>query len=291
MDRALIEYLATLAPRDKEAARIWWTTHAPRYAAALLDSGALDNLADMPQTREDFLAWYDEFYAGPGRDPDLPPPDRDNSAILWGIGLFAFTVGGLYYLSSGASLPWTTVDEALRQTIANSNDQIDELYDDLASGAIGLDEWRRQMAEYIRQGQIAAAVLQRGGFWSMTDLDWIMVQDSITDQIEALVGLYGRLQSGDTPLDGRLRTWMKMYNWAARATYFMFENEQQASRGATHYENILHANESCAGCIAESSKGIVPIGSLVPIGQRDCLSHCLCTYEYYSETVFEDLGE
>lgn len=56
--------------------------------------------------------------------------------------------------------------------------------------------------------------------------------------------------------------------------------EQLAPEGAMYERNIRHARDSCGGCIHETARGWVPIGTLVPTGYRDCRGNCLCSLEY-----------
>lgn len=52
-------------------------------------------------------------------------------------------------------------------------------------------------------------------------------------------------------------------------------------RGATRERNVLHARESCAGCLVETARGWVPLGELVPVGQREpCRQFCRCSIVY-----------
>jgi hypothetical protein len=55
---------------------------------------------------------------------------------------------------------------------------------------------------------------------------------------------------------------------------------QAAGEGYVYEENILGDAEHCGGCVAETAKGKVPIGTLIPIGQRDCLANCHCHFAY-----------
>lgn len=46
--------------------------------------------------------------------------------------------------------------------------------------------------------------------------------------------------------------------------------------------NILGIAEHCASCIRETKRGWVPIGTLIPVGLRDCWFGCKCTVGYRS---------
>ena len=65
------------------------------------------------------------------------------------------------------------------------------------------------------------------------------------------------------------------------------------SAGRMKSERRVHAkplgeHDACGTCEAESAKGWVPIGTLLPIGDSECLGlHCDCYYEYSESTVTE----
>jgi hypothetical protein len=49
----------------------------------------------------------------------------------------------------------------------------------------------------------------------------------------------------------------------------------------TEEKNVLGATDQhCAVCKGETRRGYVPVGSLIPIGQRTCMSRCLCRYVF-----------
>lgn len=51
----------------------------------------------------------------------------------------------------------------------------------------------------------------------------------------------------------------------------------RAKRDGFKYEsNILGSYDACPGCLDATRAGVVPIGLLVPIGQRDCMQRCRC---------------
>jgi hypothetical protein len=52
------------------------------------------------------------------------------------------------------------------------------------------------------------------------------------------------------------------------------------ARGAEEERSILGATDSCEECIEEAEKDWSPIGSLIPVGSRTCLSSCKCVFDY-----------
>jgi hypothetical protein len=79
---------------------------------------------------------------------------------------------------------------------------------------------------------------------------------------------------------GELARRLMMYAMSGHAAVQSALGDRARERGLTSERNILAIADNCTGCVVETGRGWVPIGSLVPIGERDCLSNCLCTYEY-----------
>ena len=48
-----------------------------------------------------------------------------------------------------------------------------------------------------------------------------------------------------------------------------------------YYASILGSCNHCQECPEEAAKGIVKRGSLVPIGDRQCLWNCCCMLQYH----------
>lgn len=55
-----------------------------------------------------------------------------------------------------------------------------------------------------------------------------------------------------------------------------------ANRGYVEERSVLGIADHCDGCLAEAGKGWRPIGTLLPIGGRDCKARCRCHFEYRS---------
>jgi hypothetical protein len=53
---------------------------------------------------------------------------------------------------------------------------------------------------------------------------------------------------------------------------------------------VLGDAEHCQGCIDDNARGFVPIGTLAPIGSRECRQNCRCHFSYRRRpinTVFQ----
>jgi hypothetical protein len=54
----------------------------------------------------------------------------------------------------------------------------------------------------------------------------------------------------------------------------------QRDAGVELARRVLHASESCAGCVAEAAKGDQAIDEVAPIGSQECRVNCLCEILY-----------
>lgn len=150
----------------------------------------------------------------------------------------------------------------------------------LRGGKIDLGTWQAQMARSIKSIHVASATLARGGFQQMSPAAYGTVGRQIRDQYAYLANFAGQIASGAQLLDGTLSRRAALYVQAGRATYHATERAEQQKRGRTEERNLLAPADHCTGCVGETARGWVAIGSLVPVGQRICRVACRCGVEY-----------
>ena len=109
------------------------------------------------------------------------------------------------------------------------------------------------------------------------------VGSQLRTQYAFLDGFIADLDAG-RPVDGNVSRQATMYVEAARNTYHRAERDSQRQAGMTEERNILDREaRHCEGpgsCPEQSALGWQPIGSLIPIGQRICLTSDRCRMEY-----------
>jgi hypothetical protein len=95
------------------------------------------------------------------------------------------------------------------------------------------------------------------------------------------------LESGKQPANGFAVMRAGMYARAANGIYQNNRMRVAEQSGFREALRVLGPNENhCAdsgarsGCIELAGKGWLPIGSMPPIGDASCLSHCLCHLEF-----------
>ena len=167
----------------------------------------------------------------------------------------------------------------LDKYIDAKNSVLDDLANQLRNREISLADWQLQMRNEIRNMHNAAAMVAKGGRNQMTYADWGRVGQRLRFQYGKLDDWARDIASGKAPIDGRLNWRARLYGQAARGTYEQQRRAMAAEKGNDEEMRILHAKESCNGCIAIAGYW-APIGTLPDIGSQECSTNDMCTFEY-----------
>lgn len=185
---------------------------------------------------------------------------------------------GRYRAPNGRFVSFDRIHEALEERMAGSAERMGIAYGRLESGTLTVSEWRDVMAHEIRKLHVSATALANGG-WAQTP-SWDWTGERVRRELQYLDRFAAQLASGEQAMDGRAVVRASMYANAGHATHEAGRVEQQRKAGKGEYSNVLTAVENCVGCIAQTARGWVPVGSLVPIGDRLCLTNCRCFYAF-----------
>jgi len=183
-------------------------------------------------------------------------------------------------LTTGRYVSRATVRRALDTALARSQVDILRPGRDLQAGRLTLAEWQVATASQLKAAHLASAAAARGGWAQMTQADYGRVGHRLRDEYAYLSRLAGQIADGTQALDGRLLTRLTLYAQGPRGTYHEQERAGMREAGYIEERNQLGGGESCDGCQAQTARGWVPIGSLTPVGARDCLSNCKCALQY-----------
>ena len=149
----------------------------------------------------------------------------------------------------------------------------------LIAGEIDIVTFEREAAREIEATVWEAGLLLVGPLLALSALAiWLLAR--ITEQLAWLRRLVEDILAGRQRLDGSLLRRLGMYAGAGHSAAQGMTGQLALLSGMTEERNVLGIAEHCDGCLRETGRGWVPIGHLVPIGSRDCLSNCRCTYEY-----------
>lgn len=167
----------------------------------------------------------------------------------------------------------------LDKYIDAKNTRLDDLANQLRNREISLADWQLQMRNEMRMMHNNAAMVAKGGKAQMTQADWGRTGRELRTQYEYLDKWAAQIASGEAPMDGRMNWRAKLYGQASRGTYEQERRAMAADKGNDEEMRILHAKESCKGCISVAGYW-APLGDLPKLGSQDCSTNCLCTFEY-----------
>jgi hypothetical protein len=150
----------------------------------------------------------------------------------------------------------------------------------MRAGTIDVGEWDAVMRQEIKRTQLSTEALLRGGWQQMTPADFGRVGAAVRKQYKFLDNFIAEIRSGKQIADGTLFNRAKMYPASARVQFHENQTAMLDALGYTEERNVLHPAEHCVGCLDMSALVWVPIGTLVPIGERDCVGNDRCSVRY-----------
>ena len=283
LSRSELRELGSIIESDNLAAQEWWYDNAPSEYLYIFEAVQFSTLDEIPNTNDEFRQWMLENYPG-----ELSSK-RARLWRLWVVGGIFFFVGGYYYSKSRQRTSPISLRGAYDRTVEASRNSVLEDCRAFREGRISLAQWQTRVVSWVKAVNIAGAAIGAGGFQSMTGADWDTVAKNIEEQLDYLNAFAREIEAG-LPLDGNVCRRMFMYLQSGRSTLHEIESGHMAQRGFTHYANRLTAAEHCEGdgsCVEETAKGWVPIGQLIPIGARLCLTGCKCYFAYLNMNTGE----
>lgn len=184
-----------------------------------------------------------------------------------------------YIAPNGRIVSAAAVRAAIDQTIARYEQLARSLAEQLRAGAVSLRAWELQMRMVVKDAQLLGAAAAAGGWAQLDAAAFGRAGRAIRDQYAFLDQFAADVASGKQRLDGGLTMRAAMYVRASRGAYERDRLLIEQDAGFDEERSIRHASDSCPLCVSEELRGWVPIGELVPIGERQCLTNCQCTIE------------
>lgn len=181
---------------------------------------------------------------------------------------------------TGRFISRDTVRTILDQAIGKSQQRIRDASDQFRRTEITLDEWQVVMREEIVRTQLGAEMLVQGGRAQMTPADFGRVGQRVRAQYDYLRDFTQQVADGSIRTDGTFLNRATMYASSSRVAFHESLGSQLADLGYTEERSILHPAEHCDLCVSEAERGFVPIGTLIPIGERTCLGNDKCSVAY-----------
>lgn len=183
-------------------------------------------------------------------------------------------------MASGRLIREEPIRRALDAVIDSEATRMRALTQSLLDGGLSLSAWESSMLSSIKSLHLVGLSTASGGWYSLDSSDFGWVGRRIRDQYEYLRGFAADLASGKQPLNGTALARAEMYASAARSTHRAAIERAAKERGLEQERNQLGSADHCGGCLGETARGWVAIGSLVPCGSRTCRSRCHCSIVY-----------
>jgi hypothetical protein len=181
---------------------------------------------------------------------------------------------------TGRFVARTEITRALSFSLAQEERRAISLANALREGSLSLAAWRTEMRTMIKSVHLYSAAAAKGGWAQLTQADYGRVGAIVRDEYQYLEAFTAKLATGLMPLDGRAAGYARQYALAGRETYYQVDRAANEAAGYTLETNLLHGGDHCLGCLEATALSPAPIGTLPPIGARDCRRHCLCTLVY-----------
>ena len=153
---------------------------------------------------------------------------------------------------------------------------------------IDLPEWQMNMAMEIKYINMAFGAAAYGGFNNISVNEWETVSETIDVQLQYLQKFAEELYTGEQAQNAAMSNRASLYMESARATYENERKRVEEDSGMTEEANVLAAGDNCNGCVDATLAGWQPIGSLPPIGGRQCQSRCRCNMIYRNNNKQEN---
>lgn len=186
---------------------------------------------------------------------------------------------GRYRDANGRFVSRAIIRREIDATILRSQQRMLSVAEQLRQGAISLDDWFIETRRIIKEVHLYNAAAAKGGWAQLENADYMRIGKVVLDQFTFLKNFGTQIADGLT-LDGSFVRRITLYAQAGRSTYHAIELEEMKADEMTEERSVLHPADHCGDCIEEAGKGWQPIGTLTPIGERQCLGGCKCSMEY-----------
>ena len=185
-----------------------------------------------------------------------------------------------YIGPNGRFVPQSAIRAGLNSFITDSTRIMEGISRQLVSGEMTLAQWQAEMMVLSKDVNLAGVALERGGWNGMAAKDFGRAGQKIRGEYTFLNNFADDIASGAQRLDGTLVNRAKLYGEQGRVAYYDSAAATAKADGFDEERSVLTPADSCGECIGEDGKGWQPIGTIIRIGNRTCLSNCQCFMRY-----------
>lgn len=150
----------------------------------------------------------------------------------------------------------------------------------LVRGAVRLASWWRSFRDALVPGHFAGAMAVLNDAGEPTPADLQAIADESNRQGAFLWRFRGQIQAAEHVLGPESVNRATLYSHAIWATAQAVQRGGKVRDGYQSEMNHTGIADHCDQCLEQSNLGWVPIGSLIPIGQRTCGPRCKCWITY-----------
>lgn len=145
----------------------------------------------------------------------------------------------------------------------------------LQAGSMTVKAWELEMRAQIRAVHLLSAAIAQGGKSHLSPA--VMNQIAyLTQKQYAYLNAFAMQIPKGQPINGRFFQRIEMYINASRNTTEETRRRIFEQAGYDEEKNLLGDAEHCEACVEATDAGWVPLGSLPAIGERLCLTNCVC---------------
>lgn len=215
-----------------------------------------------------------------------PVPTPPNIAPVPQLPQFRWNAAARQYIApSGQFVPRSMVRRALDTFITHTVGNMRAVSQLLVAGELSLAQWQLEMMALSKQVNLAGAAMEAGGWYQMGAAEFGRVGAKIREEYGYLQQFANQVESGEQRLDGTLPRRAMLYGEQGRVTYYDASRASAASQGFDQERSILTPADHCAECVDQAARGYQPLGSMIPVGNRQCRSNCKCFVVYRDSTT------
>lgn len=187
---------------------------------------------------------------------------------------------GRYRDALGRFVEERKIRTELDLALMRSGERMTLVSQELQAGRITVAAWHAEMRDAIKSTHIMSGALAKGGWGQLDPQAYGRIGAAVRRQYDYLNGFANEIALGQQLLNGRFLTRVKLYAQAARLLYEQIREAEMIAAGMTEERNVLGFADHCGDCVDMSALGWVLIGTLIPIGMRQCGPNCRCRKAY-----------
>ena len=188
-------------------------------------------------------------------------------------------VSGRYRDERGRFVASSTVRRELDRYL-DTADPAKALAEALRGRQVSLADWEVAMRRHVKNVNLNAIALERGGWANVTPADYGRVGQIVREQYGYLRGFANDIASGKQRLDGTLGVRAKLYTQAGRESFYRSKHANLTT-AVDMVGSVRSARDSCSECISLDGKWFrVGDPAYKLPGQRICMKSCRCSEEY-----------